>query len=158
MQALARKIKLWLPFDARHQLVGISYPAENGSVQVATGEEAFGKLADHWVPTCQARDHDPVALQEFVANSPHLAKWDLSKAVVPDKNLIRLVIRKAKGKKTKTGKDGLPYAAWHAGGEAAVETIYQALCACFSGRPLSVEEYVIVTVFIPKLIEQELSG
>eukprot|EP00973_Karenia_brevis_P049775 6910907-Karenia_brevis.AAC.1 len=41
MQALTRKIKLWLRFDARHNLIGVSYPAEDGTVYLFLGRKPF---------------------------------------------------------------------------------------------------------------------
>eukprot|EP00973_Karenia_brevis_P009063 1226564-Karenia_brevis.AAC.1 len=159
MQALARKVRLWLPLDARLALVGISFTADSGDVEVATAEEAFRKVAEHWVPTCQAKAQDPAAICQVIqANTEHFSNWNLSKAAIPERHTIRLIIKRGRGRNTRTGADGIPYAAWYAAGESAVETIYLSLEACLNGQPLSDDEYIIVTVFVPKDLERELAG
>eukprot|EP00973_Karenia_brevis_P094970 12425045-Karenia_brevis.AAC.1 len=105
---------------------------------------------DTWRPVFASRDVDQSSINTYLQSSSHLKQWQWAAVQPPSYHQMESTIHRLGGKATKTGQDGLPYAAWPAAGPLGVRTLYDAMWYSLDGGLLHPDEYNVVTVLAPK--------
>ena len=145
--SLHRAAKLWSPLESRVTLTAVR--TEAGIITDAPGKAKA--LADGWAPTfAQVIPVDEVAAQAYL--ELHAVPLEWSSCSPPTSAQFELIL--AKMPHSAPGPDGLPYAAWQAGGRASAVTLHKLLVHILDGGHVDKSFNESLTVFLPKGAEE----
>ncbi len=142
-KAITRKKKLWAAGEKRLVLTGVKCGPD---IEIARGEDLNAALAHFWIDTFTEKPHDENAINRFLDS--YAKPLDLNGAVAPTTESFRRIVHRLPA--SAPGPDGIPFKAWSAGGEAAIETLWLVHIWAAEGLPLPLEGLCSLLVFLPK--------
>ena len=148
MQALLRLARLWSPFDRRLVVAGvITGFRSDGSPQVVLDSSArLGALSAAWSDTFSAKPSCGATAEEVI--SRWACPLDFGGVSPPSVEDFKAAASRARS--SAPGRDGLPYSAWAAAGDAGASTLHAVCCSLLQGVPMPLSFNDGVMVFAPK--------